>query len=163
MIKFTASEKWYRQVSSIESEVKEMSAGASFLVKKGSYEEKSHLNNLKKLRRDEGFSTLLRMLRLQAGLTYEKLSKKIDTSIQELILLEKQVGYKASPRTLVALSGLYNIPSKNFLQIGGALANINRKLDEEVTKFAAESESFDKLTKEEKKLLQKIVKILGEE
>lgn len=159
MIKFSASKQWYRQIASVEAEVEEMSAGASFLIKKDIQEEKL---SLKETRLGEGFSTLLRMLRLEAGLSFEKLSKKINANIQELILLEKQVGYKASPRTLVALSELYKIPSKSFLKIGGALKNTDQKLDDEVIRFAAESESFDRLTKEEKILLQKIIKTLAE-
>ena len=157
MIKFSASKQWYHQIASIEAEVEEISAGATFLIKKDIQEETLNLN---KIRLKEGFSALLRMLRLKAGLSFEKLSKKIDTNIQELILLEKQAGYQANPRTLTALAKLYKIPPKNFLQIGGVLQNTDQKLDEEVIKFAAKSESFDKLTKEEKILLQKMIKTL---
>ena len=113
--------------------------------------------------RGEGFSTFLRMLRLNANLRYEDLAQKINVNHDELRTLEKSIGYTAEPRTLVALANFFKIPTQEFLQIGAALQSIDAQIDKEVTRFAAESESFEQLTKKEKELLQRIVKILGED
>jgi len=160
MIKLSASKKWFLDAASKEESAENMSAGSSFLVSNKS-QDVVELKDLSEIRRNEGFSNLLRMLRLNAGLSYEKLAKKINANIEELILIERQAGYRASPRTLVSLANFYKIPTSKLLQIGGAVKNIDEKLNDEVIRFAAESESFDKLTKEEKKLLQKIVKAIG--
>lgn len=162
MIKFTATDKWYKRAASEESGVFCMSAGDPnlFVDVVRPREEAECLNDF---RRAEGFSTLLRMLRLDLNLTFEKLSKKTDIELEELVRLEKQAGYKASPRTLITLAHFYKIPNGKFLEMSGAVKAPRSKAAQEVTSFAAKSESFDKLTKEEKKLLQKIIKIIGKE
>lgn len=165
MIKFTASNKWYELAAKSETDILDISAGCSTLsTSQTSEREFSSFKeqDLPQLRRREGFSTLLRQLRLSKGLSVEALASKLDIDVQEIILLERQVGYKASPRSLVALADYYKIPTKIFLQIGGAIKNIDPDMEQEMIRYAAESESFEKLTSEEKKLLNRTVKIISQ-
>ena len=168
MIKFKANDEWYKLASSQEKQSSFSSGGRFFFnsdksTKIAQEESPTRINNHQKTMIGEGFSTLLRMLRLNAKLRYEDLAKKINVNPDELRMLEKSIGHTAEPRTLVALAKFFKIPTQNFLQIGGVLKKINAQIEREITRFAAESESFDQLTKKEKELLQGIVKILGED
>ena len=167
MIKFKASDQWYKLAASQESELAFSTNGRALFNKSKSREvirEESLVNkDHKKTMRREGFSNFLRMLRLNANLRYEELAKKISVNPDELRTLEKSIGHTAEPRTLVALANFFKIPTQKFLQIGGVLKDIDVCIEQEVTKFAAESESFEQLTQKEKELLQRIIKILGEE
>ena len=160
MIKFRASDQWYQRAASQEDTVCFVSGGEQFF-RESNFEDNIESMDLDQIRKKEGFATLLRMLRLNAGFTYEELSSKIRVDVRELILLEKKVGYSPNPRTLVALSKFYKIPTDKLLKIGGAYQKVDKNLDDQVIRFAAESESFDKLTKEEKKLMDNIIKFLA--
>lgn len=161
MIKFEASDAWYRKAASQEEKVDSVMCGSEYLDSDDEFRPESLLHDVRKLRRGEGFATLLRMLRLERRYSYKVLAEKIQVKEEELILLEKQVGFVAHPRTLSKLASFYKIDSGKFLQMSGAFREIDARLDDEVVKFAAESESFDKLTKEEKRLLNRLIKFIS--
>lgn len=160
MINFSATKKWYELAARSEADVVDISAGPSTLSISG-VTVTEPMKNIKQIRKLEGFSTLLKMLRLNKGLSFEKLSFQINVHIEELILLEKQVGYKSSATTLLALARFYSLPEKLFLQIGDTTHVSNSKLDEEVIRFAAESESVEKLSPQEKHLLDRTIEIIS--
>lgn len=160
MIKFKPSDKWYQDAVSKETQVNFVSGGKSFFSNDDENYFKSDTQvNMASIRKSEAFSTLLRMLRLNMNLSFEELSEKVLVDVEELFLLERKLGHKANPRTLIRLSNFYKIDSKKFLQLGG-VHKIEESFEKEVARFAAKSESFDKLTREEKKLLQGIIRLL---
>lgn len=162
MIKFMATNKWYELAAESETNVSHISAGPSDLSISGLLGKDVILKkDIREIRRLEGFSTLLKMLRLKNKLSVNDLASKLDLDIDEVLLLERQVGYKASPRTLVTLANFYNIPTKVFLQLIGALKVKNDIIEEEMIQFAAKSEAFEKLNNDEKKLLNRVVKIIS--
>jgi len=105
------------------------------------------------------FNIFIKKLRLNKGLTIGELSSKINLTESALIELEKDSYSKPSPNTLLKISNFYDIPMRALLQIVGAV-RIDDDLKNGVVKFAAESESFEKLTGEEIVLLNDIVKII---
>lgn len=105
------------------------------------------------------FNIFIKKLRLNKGLTIGELSLKINLTESTLLELEKNSNSKPSPNTLLKISNFYDIPMSALLQIVGAV-RIDDDLKNGVVKFAAESESFEKLTSEEKVLLNDIVKII---
>lgn len=163
MIKFSASNEWYKLAAESETDILDIYTGpptlpASCTIENSTEEKK----DIKKIRKIEGFTKLLKMLRLKKGFSVEKLALKINADIEEIILFENQAGYKPSPRTLIALANFHKIPKNIFLQLSGALTTIeNKEIENEITKFAAQSKSFETLTSEEKKLLNEIIKILS--
>lgn len=162
MIKFKATNKWYELAAESEAGISHISAGPSDLSISGLLGNDVILKkNIREIRRLEGVSTLLKMLRLKNKLSVDDLASKLDLDVDEVVLLERQVGYKASPRTLVALAKFYDIPTQVFLQLIGASKVKNDVIEEEMIRFAAESEAFEKLTSEEKKLLNRVVKIIS--
>ena len=109
-----------------------------------------------------GFSRFMHKLRINAGLSIAKLASKIDVEQEQLLFIEQKIGYKAPPRTLSNLAKYYNLPLQGLLQMSGVIRNVDKRLEESVVRFAAESDSFEKLTREEKKLLNSLIKIINE-
>ncbi len=110
--------------------------------------------------RQAGYSRFMHKLRIRAGLSIERLAKQLDVDPEQLLLIEQRIGYKAPPRTLTRLADFYELPLPGLLQLAGAIKEIDRKIEEDVVRFAAESDSFEKLSGEEKHLLNNLVKVI---
>jgi transcriptional regulator with XRE-family HTH domain len=111
----------------------------------------------------EAICIFMKKLRLEKGLNIAKLSKKIDVSQETLDKLEHEKGFKPDPRTLLKLSQFYKVPMKAFVEIVGAKIGNGTSLANDVVEFAFESESLEKLSKEETKLLKQFVDVLRRE
>ena len=109
------------------------------------------------------FHEVLRKLRQFRGLTVGQLAKKLDLDPGEIIAMERNYGYRPSPLTLYKLSGFYGIPQVRLNALAGATKNVPPDLREQASRFAAQSESFSKLTREERKYLDEFVKVLKAE
>lgn len=109
------------------------------------------------------FQMLLEKLRRSRGLTFDELAKKADIDRNEIMAIERHVGYQPGPRTLHKLSQFYGIPHERLAALAGAFREVPPKLAASASQFAAQSESFGKLPKEERKLLDDFVKLLKAE
>lgn len=108
------------------------------------------------------FQTVLRNLRRRKGLAVKQLAKRTGIDEGEIMAMERTAGYRLSPLALHKLSQFYNIPDRRLMELVGAIKPSPAILDS-ASKFAAKSESFAKLTKEEKRILDEFVKALREE
>jgi hypothetical protein len=61
------------------------------------------------------------------------------------------------------LSKFYGIPQRRLAVLAGAIRDVPADLEREVSRFAAQSESFAKLTPEERRTLDEFVTFLREE
>ena len=109
------------------------------------------------------FQEIIKKLRQSHGLTVGKLAKKLDLDPGEIIAMERNNGYRPSPFTLFKLSQFYEIPQTRLNALAGATQQMPHDLKEHASRFAAHSESFSTLTKEEKKYLDEFVKVLKTE
>ena len=172
MFKIKATDKWYREMAKIEAD-HDISAGGMT-----SEEELSPAkaktgqaivrqvkprkeDTLRTERRWVGYSRFMHMLRIQKRLTIDQLARRIDVDSEQLLFIESKIGYKAPPRTLRNLANFYELPMKGFLQLAGVLAP-DKRLEEDMVKFAAESDSFETLSAEEKRLLNNIIKLISD-
>jgi len=106
------------------------------------------------------FHLFVQMLRRERKLTVHELAKRCDIDPGELIAMERNAAYRPSPRTLHKLSQFYQIPERQMLALAGAIKDVPEDLREQASRFAAQSETFAKLTKEEKQALDEFVKVL---
>jgi transcriptional regulator with XRE-family HTH domain len=165
MFKFQATDNWYK-MAAIEEADYEISAGPEifpFTTQKsddGNSGGGSAIDNQQIASLQVGFRIFMRKLRMSAGLTLPILAEKADIELEQLLLIEQQVGYKPYPRTLNQLAKFYDLPLSVLMQMVGSTKKIDRNIEENVVRFAAESESFEKLTNEEKKTLNQLVKVL---
>ena len=106
------------------------------------------------------FREALRGLRQKKGLTVDQLASKLDLDKDEIITMERHDDYRPSPLTLFKLSKFYGIPQQKLAILAGAISNVPAEFQSEVSKFAAKSESFSKLTQEEQQILDEFIKFL---
>jgi transcriptional regulator with XRE-family HTH domain len=111
----------------------------------------------------DAFRLFVELLRRKHNLTVEELAKRADIERTEIIAMERNSGYRPSPRTLHKLSQFYKIPERRLLVLAGALKDVPHEFRDEASRFAAQSESFATLTGEEKKALDEFMRFLRTE
>ena len=109
------------------------------------------------------FQVAVNNLRRAKGLTTAQLAKRTGVDQDEIIAMERNAAYRPSPRALHKLSRFYDIPERRLAALAGAFRETPSDIVESASRFAAQSESFAKLTKEEKRVLDEFVKLLKSE
>ncbi|MGZ3720718.1 MAG: hypothetical protein ACXVB8_20570 [Bdellovibrionota bacterium] len=165
MFKFRATDNWYKMAALQEADY-EISAGPEIFPftrtsrndggdSGGLATDDQQLASLQ-----ISFRIFMRKIRLREGLSLPDLAKKADIELEQLLLIEQKVGYKPYPRTLSHLAKFYDLPLTVLMQMVGSTKKVDKKLEEDVVRFAAESESFESLTEEERRNLNQLVKVL---
>lgn len=106
------------------------------------------------------FQKFLTNLRRSRNLSRIDLANKLDVEEEEILSLEQGIDYRPSPRLLYKLSEFYQIPQAKLNALAGATKEIPQSIQREASKFAAKSDNFNKLAKEEKKLLDEFMAFL---
>ena len=109
------------------------------------------------------FRAVLEDMRKAKGLTVNELAKRTGIDHNELIAMERKNGYRPTPLTLDKLSRFYGISHKQLATLAGAFGESPPDIVKSASRFAAQSESFVKLTKEEQKALDEFIKVLKKE
>jgi len=109
------------------------------------------------------FSLAAQLLRRKKNLTVDELAKRADIDRGEIVAMERNRGYRPSPLTLHKLSKFYGIPEQRMLVLAGAVKDVPPEIQQSASRFAAHSESFSKLTPEEKEALDEFVRLLRTE
>lgn len=109
------------------------------------------------------FQVLVRSLRKKQGLNVDQLAKKLEIDPGYVIELEQDISHRPSPLILYKLSSYFKIPQVMLNFLAGATKDIPPDLQIQASQFAAQSESFSKLTEDEKKLLDDFVRFLRQE
>jgi len=109
------------------------------------------------------FREVIRGLRKEQGLSLDQLARKIDARADELAELEQDSTYRPTPLMLYKLSRFFQIPQRTLALLAGAIKSVPAVFYQQASSFAAQSESFSKLTNEERKLLDEFVKFLRAE
>ena len=109
------------------------------------------------------FQEVARGLRKQKGLGIDQFVKKSGIDRGDVIAMERHPGYKPSPLVIHRLSKFYDIPQKKLAVLAGAFKDLPPDIEAEASRFAAQSDSFAKLTEEERKTLDEFVKFLRSE
>ena len=104
------------------------------------------------------FVVFVRLLRRRHGLTIDQLAERADIDREEVVAMEWNNGYRPTPLTLHKLSQVYGLPQRRLAALAGAFRDDS--VNEHASRFAAQSESFSKLTPEERKVVDEFVKFL---
>jgi transcriptional regulator with XRE-family HTH domain len=108
----------------------------------------------------EAFHRVVQMLRRSRGLTLDELADKTKIDRTELVALERNPAYRPSPLTLHRLSEFFGVPDRKLAVLAGAIREVPEDLRQHAARFAAQSNSFSKLTKEEQRVLDEFVGFL---
>lgn len=108
------------------------------------------------------FAQFLQLLRRRKGYTLDELARRVGIDRTELALMERG---NSVPEPVVVdhLSNFYNIPLPQMLRVAGLVRDHDGGFAEHASRFAAQSESFDKLTRDEKKALDEFLAFLRTE
>ena len=108
----------------------------------------------------EAFHRVVQMLRRSRGLSIDDLAEKTKIDRTELVALERNPAYRPSPLTLHRLSEFFGVPDRKLAVLAGAIREVPEDLRQHAARFAAQSNSFSKLTKEEQRVLDDFVGFL---
>ena len=108
------------------------------------------------------FGRLINLWRRKKGLSIEALAEKARIDVAELIEIERNLNYVPEVRTVYQLAKTLDLPSERMLELSGNLVARDSNLGEKAVRFAARSESLEKLSKEEQRALEEFVKFLSE-
>jgi transcriptional regulator with XRE-family HTH domain len=108
------------------------------------------------------FGRLINLWRRKRGLRMDALADRAQIDLTELIEIERNLHYTPEPRTVYQLAKTLGLPSERMLELSGNLVVRDSSLGEEAVRFAARSESVEKLSKDEQRALEEFVKFLSE-
>lgn len=109
------------------------------------------------------FREVVRSLRRKKGLTVDQLAKKLDIDRDEIVAMERANNHRPSPLTLYKLSKFYGVSQVKLAELAGAFVKVHDEMRDQASRFAAQSDSFSKLTDEEKRILDDFVIFLRSE
>lgn len=109
------------------------------------------------------FREVVKGLRLKRGLEVDQFAKKAGIDKKDVLAIERNVNYLPTPLVLHKLSEFYGISQRKLAALAGVIKDISPEFRAEASTFAAKSESFSKLTEEEKRTLDEFVKFLRTE
>jgi len=93
----------------------------------------------------------------------DELAGRTGVDKDELIALERDPQSRPTPLTLHKLSEFYGVSPRRMAALAGAVREIPEDVRVRATRYAAQSESFAKLTREEKKALDDFMDFLKSE
>jgi HTH-type transcriptional regulator, competence development regulator len=108
------------------------------------------------------FGRLINLWRRKKGFRIEVLADKARIDLAELIEIERNLNFVPEPRTVYQLAKTLDLPSERMLELSGNLVVRDSSLGQEAVRFAARSESVEKLSKDEQMALEEFVKFLSE-
>lgn len=106
------------------------------------------------------FNLFIKQLRRANRLSVEQLSERTGISPADLDSLEKDIHFRPSPLVVHRLSKFYGVPERKMLVLAGAVKEVPPEVREMASRFAAHSESFGKLSQEEKEALDEFLRFL---
>lgn len=109
------------------------------------------------------FRRFVQNARRKEGLSIKQASKKMDVDSSELEQMEHDSSYRPSPLALSKLSEFYGVSHERLAALAGSIKDLPPELRVRASKFAAQSESFAKLSKDEKKALDEFMRFLKDE
>jgi HTH-type transcriptional regulator, competence development regulator len=108
------------------------------------------------------FGRLINLWRRKKGLRMDQLADRARIDMGELVAIEHDIHYTPEPRTVYQLAKILGLSIKRMLQLSGNAIVRDSTLGQEAVRFAARSESVEKLTKDEHRALEEFVKFLNE-
>jgi transcriptional regulator with XRE-family HTH domain len=108
------------------------------------------------------FGRFVHLMRRRRGYSMEQLAEQADLEPSELLVIEDDVHYVPGPRTVYKLAETFDVPQQRLMQLAGLAAANDAGLAREAVRFAARSESIEKLTAEESAALEAFVAVLSE-
>jgi hypothetical protein len=108
------------------------------------------------------FGRFVSLMRRQRSMTIERLAETADLELEELVSIEDDLHFMPEPRTVFCLANAFGVPQKSLMQLAGLASARDDGFRREAVRFAARSESVEKLSKEEKAALEAFIVVLSQ-
>ena len=109
------------------------------------------------------FGKFVNLMRRRRGFSMEQLAQAADLDASELLVIEDDVHHVPEPRTVFKLAQTFEVSQRRLMQLAGLAAANDAGFRQEAVRFAARSESVQKLTPEESSALEAFVAVLSEQ
>jgi transcriptional regulator with XRE-family HTH domain len=109
------------------------------------------------------FSRFVKLMRRQRGLSVEKLADEAAVDIGELVSIEEHLDHSPEPRTIYQLARTFNVPQHSLMQLAGLTVANDVGFCREAVRFAARSETTQKLSPAEKAALNAFITVLSKQ
>jgi transcriptional regulator with XRE-family HTH domain len=109
------------------------------------------------------FGKFVNLMRRRRGYSMEQLAMEADLDASELLVIEDDLHYVPAPRTVYKLAQTFSVSQQRLMQLAGLSAANDAGLRQEAVRFAARSESVQKLTPEESSALEAFVTVLSQQ
>jgi transcriptional regulator with XRE-family HTH domain len=106
------------------------------------------------------FVRFLHLARRERNLSVEEFANKVDVDLAELVKIETDALYTPALRTIHKIAEFLKVPEQRLMALAGLLKAKDAQFQNEALKFAARSESVEKLSPEEHSALEEYVKFL---
>jgi transcriptional regulator with XRE-family HTH domain len=108
------------------------------------------------------FGKFVNLMRRRRGFSTEQLAQAAELDASELLVIEDDIHYVPEPRTVYKLAETFEVSQRRLMQLAGLAAANDAGFRQEAVRFAARSESVQKLTPEENSALEAFVAVLSE-
>jgi HTH-type transcriptional regulator, competence development regulator len=109
------------------------------------------------------FGKFVNLMRRRRGLSMEQLADSAELDPSQLLVIEDDVHHVPEPRTVYKLAQAFEVSQRSLMQLAGLTAANDAGLRREAVRFAARSESVQKLTPEESSALEAFIAVLSEQ
>lgn len=109
------------------------------------------------------FGKFINLMRRRRGYTMERLAEVAGLDPSELLIIEDHRYGSLEPRTIFQLAQTFEVSQSRLMQLAGLAVANDAGLRQEAVRFAARSESVQKLTPEETSALEAFVAVLSEQ
>ncbi len=107
------------------------------------------------------FGKLINLMRRRERWTIEDLAKRAKVDAAELLLIEKESRHQAEPYTVHQLATVFELNPKTLQQLSGLVVVRNHAVVDEAVRFAAKSDSIEKLSPEQALAVEQFVAVLN--
>jgi hypothetical protein len=108
------------------------------------------------------FGRFVNLMRRQRAMSIEQLAATADLDVGELVSIEDDLHFMPAPRTVFLLAQTFRVSQQRLMQLAGLASPKDAHFRQEAVRFAARSESVQKLTKEENAALQAFIAVLSQ-
>lgn len=107
------------------------------------------------------FGRFVNLMRRKRGLSMEELADEASLDPKELLVIEDDIHYVPELRTVYMLAQTFKVPQPALMQLAGLSVANDAELNREAVRFAARSESVQKLSHEENEALMAFIAVLS--
>ncbi len=107
------------------------------------------------------FGKFVNLMRRRQGLSIEKLADEAELDASDILVIEDDIHFVPEPRTVYKLAQVFKVPQRKLLELAGLAAANDDELRREAVRFAARSESLERLSDAESTALEAFVAALS--